>query len=215
MKNHQILADALGIRSNDFVFMKQVHSGRAAVVGLKQRGKGVKAYEDAMVGVDSLITTLSGVCLVVQVADCVPSLLFDPNRKVVGTAHAGWKGTMKQISRNTVKKMQQDFGCKPEHLVAGIGPAVGPCCYELLDEQLTEKWEQLYTKADEVVVERRNKKFLDLWQANKIQLLRFGLQEENIEIIRICTSCNADRFYSYKKEGETGRFGAGIALKSN
>jgi polyphenol oxidase len=214
LRNRTILANLLGISISNFVFMKQVHGDKVAVIGNDERSKGAFSHEDAIDGVDAMITTTPGICLLVQLADCVPVLLFDPEKKIVAAVHAGWRGTMKQITKNTVKKMIQEFGCNPQNIVAGIGPSIGPCCFESKDIELRKKWERIYSEKDRVISVHKEKTGIDLWRANRIQLMRAGVKEENIESAEICTSCNTDDFYSYKKEVKTGRFGAGIMIDS-
>jgi YfiH family protein len=214
LENRKLLAEVLGLKIGGFVFMQQVHEGKVAVVGKQGRSRGAFEHENALEGTDAMITNAAGVCLVVQVADCVPVLLFDPVQKVVGVAHAGWRGTMKGIVQKTVEKMKSEFCCSPQDIVAGIGPSIGPCCYEATDEDLLSKWERMFQAKDKVVVARKGKMFLDLWQANKVQLMQSGVGEGNIEFAGICTSCHMDEFYSYKKERITGRFAAGIVLNA-
>ena len=212
LENRKILAAALDTEPDRFVMLKQVHSGEAVFITKKDRGRGTFDYAEAIDGADALITNSPDIYLMVQVADCVSVLLFDPVQKVVAAVHAGWRGTMKQISKSTVLKMQEEFHCEPQNIIAGIGPSIGPCCFESEKEDLLEKWKEMYSEEDKVIESKDNRTFINLWQANKIQLMRLGVEEKNIEVAGVCTCCNTDEFYSYKKESLTGRFGAGIML---
>jgi YfiH family protein len=98
-------------------------------------------------------------------ADCVPILFYDPNKKVIGIAHAGWKGTVSKIARNTVNAMNKNYNSKPKDIIAGIGPAIGPCCYEVkLD--VVKKVEKSLDNGKEIIIVRDGKYYLDLWKAN-------------------------------------------------
>ena len=159
-----------------------------------------------------MITKTPGTCVVVQVADCVPVLLFDPVKKVIAAVHAGWRGTMKEIARKTVEMMKQEFDCDPQDMIGGIGPSIGPCCFEV-QKNVFHLANIIYSAREAVVIKRREKTFINLWQANKIQLQRAGLLESNIELTELCTACETEEFFSARKEGKTGRFVCGIALK--
>ncbi|MBC7333265.1 MAG: laccase domain-containing protein, partial [Actinobacteria bacterium] len=141
-------------------------------------------------------------------ADCVPLFFYDPSRKVVGIAHAGWSGTAKRIVKNVIKVMIEQYCCLPENILVGIGPSIGPCCYEVGLE---------VAKKISPVLIKGSKYFVDLWQANKVQLLSSGVAEENIEVAELCTRCNSHIFFSARAANgnRTGRFGAGIMIKRN
>lgn len=212
LSNRKMLANGMRLKPSEFVYLKQTNNCRIKHVLTKHRGRGARKMASAIGGFDAMITDSPETCLVVQVADCVPVLLFDPKKEVIAAIHAGWKGTMKEISKKTVDKMKREFSCNPADILAGIGPSIGPCCFEV-KENVFHIANIIYSAYEEVVIKRRNKTFVDLWQANKIQLVRAGLLESNIEISSVCTTCNTDRFYSVRKEKDTGRFVAGIVLK--
>ena len=187
---------------------------------------------------DALITKRSGVALVLSFGDCPPILLYDPVQAVLGMAHAGWRGTARGIAAATVDAMREQFGCLPCDIYAGIGPSIGPCCYEVsehvrqifqgqahFDEMpTTEKYRNLVgesavfsvqERADAGIgeVSPRTALRLDLWQTNCNQLLMAGLLAEHIELPEICTACHTDIFFSHRREhGKTGRFPAILAL---
>jgi YfiH family protein len=122
--NHDLICQALGIAREAITNAQQVHGAQVAQVTLEGRGATHPAT-------DGLITDVPGVALMLRFADCVPLLFFDPRRRAVGLAHAGWRGTLAGIAARTVGSMQKAFGSVPEELVVGIGPAIGPCCYEV------------------------------------------------------------------------------------
>jgi polyphenol oxidase len=149
-----------------------------------------------------------------MVADCVPLLLFDPVKKVVAVIHAGWRGTVQHITSNTIKVMIDRFGSNPADILAGIGPSIGPCCYEVGEEVKAVVHESFGTTEGYLVSQPHSEKpYFDLWYANQKQLIELGLKPENIETSQICTKCNHRMFYSSRADkGVTGRFAAGIFL---
>jgi YfiH family protein len=211
IKNRELLAEAFHIPVSQVVYANQVHSGKVTIVTQEDIAQGAFNFTPET---DALVTNLIGICLMVMVADCVPILLFDPVKKVVAAIHAGWRGTLKAIVRNTVMAMQTAYGTNPKDLIAGIGPSIGPCCYEVgLD--VKKEVESLYDNTEGILKTRSDTKFLfDLWQANYNQLIECGVSDSKIEIAKMCTQCNNDIFYSSRaSHGITGRFCAGIYIK--
>lgn len=180
---------------------------------------------------DALITRQRGVALAISTADCAPLLFFDPITEAIGVAHAGWRGTARGIAAATVAAMVKQFGSRPADILAGIGPSIGPCCYEVSDDvqQLflgQSAFEELPTEehycqlvATSAVFEtlqlpERASLRLNIWETNRQQLLLAGLTPEHIEMSDLCTSCAKDRFFSHRAEqGATGRFPAILALR--
>ena len=200
LENRKRLADSINVPLGSFAVAKQVHGDRIAVVTESEKGRGAFNYETALDATDGMITNIPGICLMVLLADCTPILLYDPVQRVVAAVHAGWKGTAKQIGRKVIEAMSDSYGCRPEDITAGIGPSIGPCCYEVGPEVISQFGADL--------VDDRN--HLDLWEANRRQLLEAGVR--SIEVAGICTKCNADRFFSERHTPGTGRIGAGIVL---
>ena len=138
----------------------------------------------------------------------VPILLVDPKQKVVSAVHAGWKGTEQEIVFKTVKKMKKEFNSNPSDIIAGVAPSIGKCCYEV-DWNVAQHFKDVESAYDKV----GEKYMLDLPHINKIQLLKAGLKEENIELSNICTACEVKHYFSYRKEqGCSGRFMSMIGL---
>ena len=190
-----------------FVVANQIHSANIEVIK-EPKEIGWEKLEDAIADCDALITNVPNTMLTILTADCVPILLFDPVNKVVAAAHAGWKGTELQIVKKTVEKMQEVFNSDPKEIVAGIAPSIGKCCYEV-DWNVAQHFEKIgdaYTQYGE-------KYMLDLPHINKTQLLEVGLKEENIELSNVCTACEVENYFSYRKErGCSGRFMSMIGL---
>ncbi|MHB1455436.1 MAG: peptidoglycan editing factor PgeF [Armatimonadota bacterium] len=212
IRNRSRLAAEMEIPLSYFTFAKQVHGNRVAVITQQMRGAGSSDYETATPDTDAMITDAEDICLMILVADCVPILFYDPVKRVVGAAHAGWKGTVQQIASKVVTAMMMTFGSKPSDILAGIGPSIGSCCYIVGEEVVTQVEQHLGKEF--ILHNGAGETSFDLWEANRAQLLNSGVPDANIEVARICTCCNSDKFYSYRCEGLTGRFGAGIMLRN-
>ena len=141
-------------------------------------------------------------------ADCIPVFLYDPLLRVIGVAHAGWRGTLRGVIRKTVEVMQATWGTRPESLHAAIGPSIEAACYPV-GQEVAEKFEDRFVR-----VEKEQKlSRVDLWAANEAQLQEAGLSRENIVNPRLCTSCRSDLFYSHRASGGlTGRMLGVIGL---
>ena len=210
--NRQLFCQGVGVVPGDIVTAEQSHTDRIVVVTKEHIGKGAKKYSEAIRTTDALITNVSAIPLMLFFADCVPVLFFDPVQKVIGIAHAGWKGTMDAIAQKTILSMQTHFGTNPEQCLVGIAPSIGPCCYEV-DDGVVSRLKEKFEYWEELVHPHGYKWYLDLWQANRLQLQQIGVQEKNIVISQVCTACNKDVFFSYRAEdGCTGRMGAVIVL---
>jgi len=214
LKNRERLAETLGMPLDQFTIARQIHSGNVRVVSDELRGSGSTDHEDAVADTDAMVTDTPGICLVVFVADCVPMLFFDPARRAIGVAHAGWRGTLKSIASNTVRAMVEAFGSSPGNIMVGIGPSIGPCCYRIGPEVISQMESVFQGKNDYIVNETKGGEgYLDLWKANLEGLLRAGIERKNIEIAERCTCHEPDVFFSYRNQrGDTGRFAAGIML---
>lgn len=160
---------------------------------------------------DAILTDNPAVTLYMRYADCVPLMFHDPKKGVVGIAHAGWMGTVMGMAKAAVEKMASGYGCKPENILAAIGPSIGADHYEIGPDVIT-KVQDAFGKDAECLLESRNGRvYLDLWMANHIQLQAAGV--EKIEIAGVCTACHLDDWFSHRAEkGKTGRFGALIGL---
>ncbi len=206
-ENYERLCATLGIRRGDVATAYQQHTDRVAVVGPDDRGRVIPAT-------DGLITDAPGVFLTLRFGDCVPLLLYDPVQRAIGLAHAGWMGTVQLMARRVVEAMGAAFGSRPSDLLAGIGPAIGPCCYQIgedvakLVRQAGDDWPALLR------VRPDGSMHLDLWEANRRQLAAAGV--ERIEVAGLCTACRHDEFFSHRAEGgQTGRFGVVIGIRDD
>lgn len=214
LKNRKALAQALGIPLASLTTAKQIHDCRVKVVSEKFRGRGALDYTGAINATDALVTDATDVCLTVLLADCVPILLYEPVKRVVGVVHAGWKGTLRLIAQKTVNVLRRHFGCSSKDILVGIGPSIGACCFQVGPEVICEVEDVFGTKQGYVRNESADGRgYFDLWTASFRQLVAAGIPEENIELAKVCTCDHLDLFFSHRGEkGKTGRFGAGISI---
>jgi len=225
----------LGAEEFRMLTLKQIHSDIVQVMTspeqLPSKGKSLNG--------DALITSMEGILLAVQTADCVPVLVVDTKQRVVAAVHAGWRGTAKRIAEKTVGTMRARFGSKPQNLRAAIGPAIHQCCYAV-GEEVIEELESQFAYAKELCSEVYDKDpvkkkypllfmtarapghsnigpqiHLDLIEANRRQLLDAGIATRNIWAAEECTSCSTDLLFSHRAEGgHTGRMMAVIGFNS-
>ena len=210
--NYKIVSNLLGMSLDRIALSDQVHSNNIKVIRESDCGKGLlKDKEDF--GIDGLVTNSKNIPLFTFYADCVPLFFLDKRKKVVALAHAGWKGTISLIGEKMIDVMVKEFDSSLEDILVGIGPSIGPCCYEV-GEDVAKKFNDIFTKDKNPLNLKENGKYdLDLWSANMILLNKRGIPEKNITISKLCTSCNNDIFYSYRKEdGKTGRMAAIIEI---
>lgn len=212
--NRGRLADALGLSPTQLVFAQQVHGARVAEVTASTAGPGGWDAADALPAADALITAQPGICLLVLVADCVPLLLVDMAGRAVGAAHAGWRGTVADMAGATVRAMVAAFGCDPAEMAAAIGPSIGPTDYEVGPEVVAAVREVFPALHPALLSPTRpGHAQLDLWAANRAQLIHAGLRAEHVHVTGPSTALATADFYSVRGEGgNTGRFAGGVWL---
>ena len=205
-ENRRLFLSDLGIGNKPLVKTKQVHEDQILVID-RETACAVGFPEAVRFApADALITAVGGIILAVSVADCVPLLLFDRKEGVVATVHGGWRSTAARLGSKVVRKMGEIFGTRPEDIVVGIGPAIGPCCYEV-DEPVISAFSDLSPRWQEWVQEEgRGHWHLDLIRANQTLLLEVGVPQGQIFSSGICTSCQQELFFSHRRDGgKTGR----------
>jgi len=207
--NRQMLAKKL--QSNTpllFIVANQTHSSNIKIIN-QASTHGWRNLSDAIEDCDALITDIPHVVLTILTADCVPVLLYDPKQEVIAAVHAGWKGSKENIVKKTVQTMTNIYNSNPSDIYAGIAPTIGRCCYEVGEDVAKH-----FSNIPKSYTQKQTKYMLDLPHINKQQLLDIGLKEKNIEMSHICTSCDVEHYFSYRKEnGCSGRFMSLIALK--
>ncbi|MDD8017669.1 MAG: peptidoglycan editing factor PgeF [Bacteroidota bacterium] len=197
-ENRRRFFSALGIDENIVAFTQQEHT--SVVCACSTPGN----YPVS----DALITRSQHLFLAISVADCTPVMLYDPKTKTAAAIHAGWRGTTSKIVKKAIAKMYVHYGTKPANIVAFIGPSAGKCCYEVGNE--------VAKQFPDICVERKpdRKYLLDVKQANVIQLLESGLQEDHIEVHSDCTIHN-QVYHSHRRDGkESGRMFAVIGMNN-
>ncbi len=160
---------------------------------------------------DAILTDKPGVTLFMRFADCVPILLHDPKKNVVGVVHAGWQGTVKKILRETIKAMQATYGSQPADVLAAIGPSIGPDHYEIGPDVIERVHASFNGDSDGLLHTREGRVHFDLWSANRLILEQAGVGQ--VQVAGLCTACHPEDWYSHRaQKGKTGRFGALIGL---
>ena len=207
-ENYKLVCGALGIAEDDVVYSSQIHGATVRVVTRGDRGG---LYEGAAPETDALITRDNGVALIVFVCDCVPILLHDPVRSVIGAVHAGWRGTAADIAGVTVRRMSDEFGCFPADIRAAIGPSISGCCYET-DRDVADAMQTLpLEKADTFISAKGEKYMVDLKEANRLLLSMAGIRD--IMVSDECTSCSSEKYWSHRRtRGNRGSQAAIIAI---
>lgn len=204
--NQQLMIAALDVDGKRACTVWQVHSADTVIANHPVKGRRWLALADGMV------TDQPDTPLVMRYADCTPLLFHDPQKQVIGIAHAGWRGTVLGAGVSVVRTMQQAYGCHPQDLLAGIGPSIGPHRYQVGEEVVAAV--QAYFGTIDTLIHRDptdGTAYFDLWAANRFDLERAGVRQ--IEVAQICTATRADEFFSHRAEkGKTGRFGAIISL---
>jgi YfiH family protein len=221
--NRHKLAEALHIQLKQCTYAEQVHGNEVQKVTVLHSGAGIDSREHAIQSKDAFITNEAGIFLHVLFADCVPLYFYDPVGRVVGLAHAGWKGTVLQIAKKTVEAMNREYGTRAEHLMAVMGPSIQACCYEVNDSVISQfravmEDLNLHNEAENgqpPIYERTSegKYNLNLQQMNRQIMIKAGIVPSHIEMSSLCTSCRTDLLFSHRKEaGRTGRMAAWIGL---
>ena len=191
---------------NNLTSNKQIHSDIVNIIDDSNIGSKKEG--------DALITNIKDVPLLVFTADCVPIAIIDKKPKAIGAIHAGWRGTYSQIAKSTIELMNEKYNSNPNDLLCVIGPSIGPCCYEV-SKELIEKFNTILTNSNEkFYIIKENKYYLDLWKINEYILKSAGVKPNNIINLNICTSCNSEKFHSYRIHEKTDkRIGLMIQIK--
>ena len=202
----QSLSAAIGVPLDRVVSLNQVHGREVAVIRAEPPPERPRA--------DALVSDVSGVALVVRAADCVPLLIGDSRTGAVGAVHAGWRGTAARVAVAAVDALTREFGSHPADLVVAIGPAIGPCCYEVgtdLVDAFAAAGHERYLIDRWFLTPRGHKMRLDVAGANRDQLILAGVREENIYSSGLCTAMHLDVLTSFRRERENaGRIAGAI-----
>lgn len=197
------LAKELKAEKSGMIMANQHHTDKVRVMGLEDKGYGViRPYDENYF--DGMITAQPGVMLCIHTADCVPVVLLDPVKKVIGVAHSGWAGTSKEIAGKTVRTMKKEYQCSPEDIICAIGPYNHSCCYEV-GEDVRECFQASFLdKECGILFKKKNNKgkyMLDLGNAISISLYKEGINLENIYDEGCCTF-HTNTFSSWRRTGD-------------
>lgn len=211
-KNREALCRSLGISDDRIVMPHQVHEAKVANIDEAFLALDTEARLTALEGVDSLMTNLSGVCIGVSTADCIPLLLYDKVHHAACAIHAGWRGTVKRIVEKAVEAMAAAYGTRPSQLRAQIGPGISLDCFEVGDEVY-----EAFSAAgfDMSTISRREAKWhIDLPECNRQQLVAAGVPPDAIRLSGVCTYQQYHHYFSARRLGiRSGRIFTGIMLR--
>lgn len=221
MENRRLLTKELGFSPEFWTCGEQVHGTKVAVVRENDRGKGYSDRSSAFQNTDGLVTNVQGVLLTSFYADCVPLYFLDPVNRVVGLAHAGWKGTVGRIAEAVIETMETEYGSQRSDILTAIGPSIGKCCYEV-DDVVMSKVRDAITITEGAPIDpnlfepscNEGRTMLNLKELNRIIMIEAGILPTHIECTTWCTSCHPDKFFSYRAQnGITGRMASFIGMK--
>lgn len=200
LRNLALIGEAFAIPRGGLVLMGQVHGHRISVID----GNG--SPPESIPECDGLITAQPGVALGIRTADCVPLLFADPFRRVIGVAHAGWRGTASRIASRMVDLFEERFSSRREDLLVAVGPAIGGCCYQV-DAPVVDAFSRL-PGAESFLrpCQEPGRWMLDLASANRRELSERGVPAKHVHSVGCCTACRSELFFSHRAhQGRTGR----------
>jgi len=195
-ENRKILSSAFKVPPGQFFTLRQVHGSSILPVESYFDGDGELEH-------DAIVSGKRGTAFCIKTADCVPVLLADRHLRAVAAVHAGWRGTSLEIVSKTATFMIEKFGIEKKDILAAIGPAIGPCCYEVdsvVHDSMAGAALNFFRKTGQ-----KGKWKLNLPGINRGQLLDMGIDPGNISVSGLCTACRTDIFFSHRAENETGR----------
>ena len=212
-ENQQRLNELIGIQTLRMAVPYQTHGTELREINESYFQLSNEEKECYLKGVDGVFTQLTQVCVAVTTADCVPLLFFDPIKKVIGAVHAGWRGTCASITKKMILTLVEYYGSNPLDIRVAIGPSISSKVYEVGEEVITQ-FSDAGFDIKEIVAQRNNRFYLDLWKANSSLLKSLGIKDEHIEISGICTFTEYENYFSARRLGiKSGRLLSGIVLR--
>lgn len=210
-ENYRRFRAAMGDSDGPLVKTNQVHGAVVRPIRAEDLGRGLHEREPEA---DGLVTDLPGVTLAVYSADCIPVLLYHPDRRVIAAVHAGWRGTAGKIAAAAAEKMAKEYGCSPSGILAAIGPGIGPCCFETHQDVPSAMLDAYGEAAGPYIQELPRGKFrVDLKGLNALSLTQAGLDPAHIETDDDCTACHPEKYWSHRRVGsDRGSMAALIEL---
>lgn len=207
-RNYEILADVLNTDLVHMVTSAQTHTTNIHIATAADGGSGILP-NPSLNDIDGLLTNERGLAIITGHADCNAVFFFDPVKQVIGLAHSGWKGTLGGISEKMAALMEESYGCKPEDILAGIGPSLCQDCFEV-DQDVADMFFARNEAYRDFSYRRGIKSYIDLKQIIKYDLRRAGLQAENLFDMELCTKEDTDTFFSHR--GQQGKRGIMAAV---
>ena len=210
IENRNRAFESIGRRPGSIYDVWQVH-GRDIVCSTRPR-----PIDRTHLKADAILTDQAGVTLFMRFADCVPIILYDPFKGVVGLVHAGWQGTVIRVISETIRVMETNYKSRAQDIRAAIGPAICARHYEVGAEVVLQVKRSFGADSTGLLNDGNGKldpgkAYFDLWEANRLLLEQAGVRR--IEMSGICTACHLEDWYSHRGEnGQTGRFGVLIGL---
>lgn len=213
-QNRLLLAQTLNIEEKNIILPRQTHGTECITIDEEFLMLDTEEKRRRLDGIDAIMTDISGICIGVSTADCIPLLLHDKEKGIIAAIHAGWRGTVADIVTATIKMMSERYGTHAGDIRAVIAPGISLAAFEVGDE-VYDAFAKVF---DMNLISRRygEKWHIDLWEANRMQLLKNGVKSENITTSGICTYNNHERFFSARRLGiKSGRIFNGIIIKKN
>ncbi len=211
-RNRSLLCKTLGIGDARLLMPHQVHGTGITQIGRTFFLLSEETRKAALEGVDALMTNLTGVCIGVSTADCIPIIIYDAEHHAASVVHSGWRGTVANIAEAAVAAMQRAYHSRPETMQAVIGPGISLESFEVGDEVYEQFSEAGYPMAQ--IAQRRGKWHIDLWHCCRLQLQATGIPAAQIQTAGICTYLHCDDFFSARRLGvNSGRILTGVVLK--
>lgn len=208
LENYGKVSEFFNIPLSNFVKSTQIHEDNIVKITPYHMGMGI-LKETVLDNADGIYTVSSDIPLCIFSADCVPILIADKKKRLVGAVHAGWRGTGKNIAGKAIKLFVKEYGISPEDIICAIGPSIGQCCFEVSEEVITTL-DKVYHSREFCYKKENGKYQLDLKGFNKALIIREGVPEENIEICPLCTKCESEYFHSHRRSGDKAGRNAGF-----
>ncbi len=199
-ENFRRFCKAMGVDENGVVMNNYDHGDNTEAVDEGHAGNGY-FRENRLPVCDGIITKTKGIALTTLHADCTPVVLYDTKLHVSCLVHSGWKGTLKHASLKALQKMGECFGSQPEDCIAGLGPSIGICCFEV-DEPVKLLFDKKFSGLTDYIEKRGIKYHIDIAKCNAYMLHRAGVKQDNIYVSSLCTYCEEDSFFSFRRDGE-------------
>ena len=186
------------IPENKIVMAEQIHGSKVELI---ENNNGLSKIK----GVDGLITPKPDIFLMIHTADCLPILFYDPERKIIAACHAGWRGTLQEVTGQTLMAMERQ-GSRMKKIMVGIGPHIKICCYSVPAERI-QSFEEKFGPDKKIFRKSDHQFYLDLTYLNLKQLQGLGIPKENIEVAPYCTFCSSRKLPSYRRQGKAAHPG--------